>query len=60
MDNKEAMAIRNKCASEALADVCRWIESGGEVAVCIHNVKKMSKITRTVGQFKSISIVDFH
>jgi len=33
VDNKEAMAIRNKCAEEALKDVARWMESGGEVAV---------------------------
>ncbi|XP_021950362.1 6-phosphofructo-2-kinase/fructose-2,6-bisphosphatase isoform X3 [Folsomia candida] len=33
MNNEEALAIRNKCASDALEDVIRWIESGGEVAV---------------------------
>lgn len=33
IDNQEALAIRNKCASEALEDVIRWIEGGGEVAV---------------------------
>lgn len=32
-DNKEAMAIRTKCAMDALRDVCQWLESGGEVAV---------------------------
>ncbi|XP_035206658.1 6-phosphofructo-2-kinase/fructose-2,6-bisphosphatase 1-like isoform X2 [Stegodyphus dumicola] len=32
-DNKEAMAIRNKCALDALEDVCKWLESEGEVAV---------------------------
>ncbi len=36
MDNKEAMAIRSKCALEALDDVCKWIESGGEVAVWLN------------------------
>ncbi|ODN02886.1 6-phosphofructo-2-kinase/fructose-2,6-bisphosphatase [Orchesella cincta] len=33
MDNMEAMAIRNRCAQDALEDVCNWIENGGEVAV---------------------------
>ncbi|CAG7723557.1 unnamed protein product [Allacma fusca] len=33
LDNREAMAIRNKCAQDALDDVSNWIESGGEVAV---------------------------
>lgn len=32
-DNKEAMAIRTKCAMDALRDVCQWLEGGGEVAV---------------------------
>ncbi|XP_055857355.1 6-phosphofructo-2-kinase/fructose-2,6-bisphosphatase 1 [Episyrphus balteatus] len=33
-DNEEAMAIRNRCATQALADVCRWLHSGqGSVAV---------------------------
>uniref|UniRef100_A0A1Y1KBZ9 6-phosphofructo-2-kinase domain-containing protein n=1 Tax=Photinus pyralis TaxID=7054 RepID=A0A1Y1KBZ9_PHOPY len=32
-DNAEAMAIRNRCAVEALEDVCQWLENGGEVAV---------------------------
>ncbi|RWS15472.1 6-phosphofructo-2-kinase/fructose-2:6-bisphosphatase-like protein [Dinothrombium tinctorium] len=33
-DNKEAMAIRSKCAQAALEDMCRWlIEDSGEVAV---------------------------
>lgn len=35
-DNMEAMAIRTQCAMEALDDVCSWLESGGEVAVCMH------------------------
>jgi len=33
LDNQEALAIRNKCAQDALEDVIRWIEAGGEVAV---------------------------
>lgn len=33
LDNQEALAIRNKCAQDALEDVIRWIEGGGEVAV---------------------------
>ncbi|XP_076369705.1 6-phosphofructo-2-kinase/fructose-2,6-biphosphatase isoform X3 [Tachypleus tridentatus] len=32
-DNKEAMAIRNKCAMDALEDMCKWLEDNGEVAV---------------------------
>lgn len=32
-NNKEAMAIRGKCALDALEDMCKWLEQGGEVAV---------------------------
>lgn len=32
-DNKQAMEIREKCAMDALEDVCSWLNSGGEVAV---------------------------
>lgn len=32
-DNKEAMAIRQHCCMEALRDVCKWLDEGGEVAV---------------------------
>ncbi|RWS22798.1 6-phosphofructo-2-kinase/fructose-2:6-bisphosphatase-like protein, partial [Leptotrombidium deliense] len=33
-DNKEALAIRSKCAVDALEDMCRWLtEDSGEVAV---------------------------
>ena len=33
-DNLEAQRIRNKCASDALDDMCKWLDSGdGEVAV---------------------------
>ncbi|XP_044732690.1 6-phosphofructo-2-kinase/fructose-2,6-bisphosphatase-like isoform X2 [Chrysoperla carnea] len=32
-DNMEAMALRTKCAVEALQDVCQWLKNGGEVAV---------------------------
>lgn len=32
-DNKEAMAIRSKCALDALEDMCKWLEKEGEVAV---------------------------
>lgn len=33
-DNEEAMALRQRCAMEALEDVCTWLETeGGEVAV---------------------------
>ena len=32
-DNKEALAIRNQCAKEALADVALWLNSDGMVAV---------------------------
>jgi broad specificity phosphatase PhoE/predicted kinase len=32
-NNKEAMEIREKCAAQALEDVCQWLDSGGEVAV---------------------------
>jgi 6-phosphofructo-2-kinase/fructose-2,6-biphosphatase 2 len=35
-DNREAMAIRTQCAIEALQDVCKWLQSGGEVAVSKH------------------------
>lgn len=32
-DNKEAMAVRAQCALDALEDLCKWLEAGGEVAV---------------------------
>ncbi|XP_040355829.1 6-phosphofructo-2-kinase/fructose-2,6-bisphosphatase isoform X5 [Ixodes scapularis] len=32
-DNAEAMAIRSKCALDALEDMCKWLETEGEVAV---------------------------
>ncbi|KAK2145758.1 hypothetical protein LSH36_660g06029 [Paralvinella palmiformis] len=32
-DNDEAMIIREKCAEEALEDLCEWLKAGGEVAV---------------------------
>ncbi|XP_066978255.1 6-phosphofructo-2-kinase/fructose-2,6-bisphosphatase-like isoform X2 [Macrobrachium rosenbergii] len=32
-DNEEAMALRNRCAMDALDDVCEWLDNGGEVAV---------------------------
>ncbi|GIY05231.1 hypothetical protein CEXT_593771, partial [Caerostris extrusa] len=32
-DNAHAMAIRNKCALDALEDVCNWLTTEGEVAV---------------------------
>ncbi|XP_013380460.1 6-phosphofructo-2-kinase/fructose-2,6-bisphosphatase 3 [Lingula anatina] len=32
-DNVQAMAIRNKCAMDALEDVCHWLKEGGEVGV---------------------------
>ncbi|CAG2108496.1 unnamed protein product [Medioppia subpectinata] len=33
-DNKDALIIRNKCAVDALEDMCTWLEEGtGEVAV---------------------------
>uniref|UniRef100_A0A0V0G8D4 Putative fructose-6-phosphate n=1 Tax=Triatoma dimidiata TaxID=72491 RepID=A0A0V0G8D4_TRIDM len=32
-ENREAMAIRTQCCMDAMQDVCRWLESGGEVAV---------------------------
>ncbi|GIX96425.1 hypothetical protein CDAR_113981 [Caerostris darwini] len=32
-NNKEAMAIRSKCALDALEDMCQWLEKEGEVAV---------------------------
>lgn len=35
-DNKEAMAIRQQCALDALHDVCEWLTKGGEVAVSTH------------------------
>jgi hypothetical protein len=35
LDNQEALVIRNKCAQDALEDVIKWIEGGGEVAVSI-------------------------
>ncbi|XP_076058830.1 6-phosphofructo-2-kinase/fructose-2,6-bisphosphatase 1-like isoform X2 [Oratosquilla oratoria] len=31
--NREGNAIRNKCALDALQDVCEWLQSGGMVAV---------------------------
>ncbi|XP_026479117.1 6-phosphofructo-2-kinase/fructose-2,6-bisphosphatase 2-like isoform X1 [Ctenocephalides felis] len=32
-DNEQAMAIRAKCAEDALKDACNWLDNGGEVAV---------------------------
>jgi len=32
-DNLEAMDIREKCAADALLDLCNWLRSGGQVAV---------------------------
>ncbi|XP_053656077.2 6-phosphofructo-2-kinase/fructose-2,6-bisphosphatase isoform X3 [Cherax quadricarinatus] len=33
-DNEEAMALRQRCAMDALEDVCNWLDNeGGEVAV---------------------------
>ncbi|GFX61065.1 hypothetical protein TNCV_4117141 [Trichonephila clavipes] len=32
-NNKEALAIRSKCALDALEDMCQWLEQEGEVAV---------------------------
>lgn len=33
-DNEEAMRLRERCAMDALDDVCDWLDnSGGEVAV---------------------------
>ncbi|XP_042224358.1 6-phosphofructo-2-kinase/fructose-2,6-bisphosphatase-like isoform X2 [Homarus americanus] len=33
-DNEEAMALRQRCAMDALEDVCEWLDNeGGEVAV---------------------------
>ncbi|XP_076035766.1 6-phosphofructo-2-kinase/fructose-2,6-biphosphatase isoform X3 [Oratosquilla oratoria] len=32
-DNEEAMALRQRCALDALEDVCSWLDEGGEVAV---------------------------
>lgn len=32
-DNAQAMAIRSKCALDALEDMCKWLENYGEVAV---------------------------
>ena len=33
-DNEEAMALRQRCALDALEDVCEWLETeNGEVAV---------------------------
>ena len=33
-DNEEAMALRQRCALDALEDVCEWLETeAGEVAV---------------------------
>lgn len=35
-DNEEAMALRERCAMDALDDVCDWLDnSGGEVAVSV-------------------------
>ncbi|GFU12519.1 hypothetical protein NPIL_661261 [Nephila pilipes] len=32
-NNREALAIRSKCALDALEDMCQWLEQEGEVAV---------------------------
>lgn len=35
-DNEEAMALRQRCALDALEDVCQWLENeSGEVAVSV-------------------------
>lgn len=32
-DNHEAIAIREKCSTDALEDMCQWLEKNGEVGV---------------------------
>ncbi|KAK4029560.1 6-phosphofructo-2-kinase/fructose-2,6-bisphosphatase isoform X1 [Daphnia magna] len=32
-ENVEAMSVRAQCALDALEDVCKWLEAGGEVGV---------------------------
>lgn len=34
-ENVEAMSVRAQCALDALEDVCKWLEAGGEVGVSI-------------------------
>lgn len=34
-ENVEAMSVRAQCALDALEDVCKWLEAGGEVGVNI-------------------------
>ncbi|GBO38206.1 6-phosphofructo-2-kinase/fructose-2, 6-bisphosphatase 3 [Araneus ventricosus] len=41
-NNKEALAIRNKCALDALEDMCQWLEHEGEVAVSISATSNIS------------------
>ncbi|KAK2719898.1 hypothetical protein QYM36_005394 [Artemia franciscana] len=33
IDNEHAVAIREKCCSEAMIDVCKWLGGDGEVAI---------------------------
>ncbi len=30
------MAVRAQCALDALEDVCKWLEAGGEVGVSLY------------------------
>lgn len=44
-DNEEAMALRERCAMDALDDVCDWLDnSGGEVAVSVASFYKLGNI----------------
>ncbi|XP_055703557.1 6-phosphofructo-2-kinase/fructose-2,6-bisphosphatase 1-like isoform X1 [Phlebotomus papatasi] len=49
-DNEEAMAIRTNCAIKALEDVCKWLNSGGEVAVfdATNSTKERRKMIRSI------------
>lgn len=35
-ENAEALSVRAQCALDALEDVCKWLEAGGEVGVSNH------------------------
>ena len=36
-ENAEALSVRAQCALDALEDVCKWLEAGGEVGVSNQN-----------------------
>lgn len=38
-ENVQAMSVRAQCALDALEDVCKWLEAGGEVGVSLRVIE---------------------